>query len=85
MADPVGTNLTAQTRRKRIEERVQAVASVCATCTSLPASEVGACDSIDCPTLYSRIKVNRELEDVSAIFADVEKVSQKQKDPYIIL
>jgi hypothetical protein len=52
---------------------------VCATCAQIPAGDAGACDSIDCPTLYSRVKIDREYEDAAQLCADVLKIASKQQ------
>jgi len=97
-ADPHHTALIAQSKASQAEVRLQKIRLVCGTCAKLPVHETGACDSVDCPTLYARTKASRELDDVTTIFENLEvtdeahqtknkksKSKSKQAEPYLIL
>lgn len=56
----MGTNLVVIQRSKQLEQREHDVRAVCATCASLPVGDTDACESVDCPVLYSRVKAVRE-------------------------
>lgn len=53
--------------------------AVCATCAQVSSIEAETCDSIDCPTLYSRMRIIREYQDVAQLTADVLDMAAKQK------
>lgn len=66
--DALGTNLALLQRSKQLERREHDVRAVCATCARLPVDATDACESTDCPVLYSRVKATREHKSVAELF-----------------
>ena len=54
----------------RSERRLTEVQRVCASCARVPASEPIACESLDCPWLYERKKVENKTESLQ-LFRDI--------------
>lgn len=65
-----------QTRTHHLEHRVQVIRSTCGSCAGLPVHEADACDSVDCPILYSRVKSAREVETATETFRNLDQASR---------
>lgn len=85
--DGLVTNLSLIQRSKQLEERVHDVRVVCATCSRLPVDATDACESTDCPVLYSRVKAVREHRSTAELFQrlQISLGQDKQNDEPVYL
>lgn len=88
-ADVLGTSLAAIQRQKQLEQREHDVRAVCATCASLSVRETDACESTDCPVLYSRVKAGREHRSTVELFqrlsVNIPSMKEQQDPIYLVV
>ena len=61
-------------RVHRTEKRLQNVHSICMSCSAIPATEPVYCESLDCPWLYERKKLEDKAESMNAMQELVEEL-----------
>lgn len=66
-------------RIHRTEERVQNTHSICVSCSGVPHAEPIDCESLDCPWLYERKKVENKAEQLGQLQQLVEELSMEEE------
>ena len=61
-------------RVRRTEKRLADVHLVCASCSGIPQAEPVRCESLDCPWLFERKKLEKKAETMNAMHALVEEL-----------
>lgn len=61
-------------RVHRTEQRLHDVHSVCVSCSGIPSAEPVRCESLDCPWLYERKKLENKAENLKAVQELVEEL-----------
>jgi DNA polymerase zeta len=67
LSHPAEAIYTLQARRQALLHRQKALHQICASCSSQPMHVEIACDSHDCPNLYSRVRNTQELDKLKSI------------------
>lgn len=60
-AHPTEAIYSLSSRKQALLQRQRALHQICISCSNNPLLEAIACDSIDCPNLYSRVRNTNEL------------------------
>ncbi|GAA5949875.1 hypothetical protein JCM3765_007720 [Sporobolomyces pararoseus] len=58
---PAEVSFILNSRAAQLESRQRALHQICASCASTPLIEAVACDSLDCPNTYLKVRNEREL------------------------
>ena len=61
-------------RQHAAERRSHDLMKICASCARMPASEAHQCDSLDCPIMYDRVRVVRDVEDAATFTHALNKL-----------
>ncbi|GAA5923255.1 DNA-directed DNA polymerase [Sporobolomyces koalae] len=64
---PAEVTFAVASRKAHLESRQRALHQICASCSQTPVIEALACDSLDCPNLYARVRNENELAKLRAI------------------
>ncbi|KIP11956.1 hypothetical protein PHLGIDRAFT_510248 [Phlebiopsis gigantea 11061_1 CR5-6] len=67
-------------RVHRTEHRLQNVHGICVSCSGIPSTEPVRCESLDCPWLYERKKLENKAENLNAVQDLVEELVQFHED-----
>ena len=67
-------------RIHRTENKLQNVHDICASCSGIPSTEPVRCESLDCPWLYERKKIENKAENLKAVQDLVEELVQFHTD-----
>ena len=62
----------------RTEKRLQNIQRICSSCSAIPQVEPVRCESLDCPWLYERKKVENKAEGLNLIHELLEEFIQLQ-------
>ncbi|GAA5899314.1 DNA-directed DNA polymerase [Sporobolomyces salmoneus] len=65
--NPAEVAFSLEIRKAQLESRQQALHKICASCSSTPIIEAVACDSLDCPNTYTKVRNDAELAKLRSI------------------
>lgn len=63
-----------KSREREAAARQRALHDICKSCEATPHAEAIECDSLDCPTLYSRVRSNDEMDKTAQLVQEVERL-----------
>lgn len=66
-AHPAAVAYSLASRKQVLLQRQRALHEICVSCSANPRLEPIACDSIDCPNLYARVRNSNELGKVTEL------------------
>ena len=55
------------TKLNSTEQKLKNVQSICADCSSVPLAEPISCESLDCPWLYERKKIQHRIDSLQLV------------------
>ncbi|GAA5855338.1 hypothetical protein JCM3766R1_001481 [Sporobolomyces carnicolor] len=64
---PAEVAFSLESRKAHLESRQRALQLVCASCSRTPVVELVACDSLDCPNTYTKVRNDAELAKLRSI------------------